>query len=165
MRAWRIYPHSAAYARAPDFNPLDGAGGREVANRWNEPGHPVIYASATPGLATLETLANLDLFDEFGERTILEIELDDDIEEVTLEMTLRLREDALPEDPEEFTRAYGTDWLKEARSLALVAPSFVLPYERNVLINPLHPLAAGLNVLRRERLRLDSRLQRAVNSR
>lgn len=160
MRAWRIYPHTAAYAQAPGFDPLDGAGGRVAANRWNDPGNPVNYAAATPSLATLEALANLDLLHEFGERTLLELELEDDIEEVSLELTLRLREDGPADDPEEHTRAYGTAWLKEKRSLALLVPSFVMPFERNVLINPLHPKAGSLKVLRKERLRLDQRLLR-----
>lgn len=162
MRAWRIYPHTAAYARPPGFDPLDGAGGVEAANRWNDAGHPIIYAAINPGLATLEALANLDLPSLFGERTVLEIELEDDTETVSLEQTLRLREDGSKDDPEEHTRAYGTAWLKEQRSLALLAPSFVLPYERNVLINPLHPKASSLKILRKERIRLDQRLLRQL---
>lgn len=158
MRAWRIYPHDAPYARAPGFDPLDGAGGRVAANRWNEPGHPVVYAACNPSLAALEALANLHHASTFGERTLLEIELHDDVEEVSLEQVLRLREDAPPEDPELHTRRYGTAWLDENRSLALLAPSFVMPHDRNVLINPLHPKAVTLEIVRQERLRLDARL-------
>ena len=157
MRAWRIYPHTAAYAQSPTFDPLDGAGGR-VANRWNDAGAPIIYASTTPSLAALETLANLSNPTRFGERTILEIDLADDAEEVGLELTLRLREDAPPGDPERGTREFGSAWLREKRTLALLVPSFVLPFERNVLINPLHRGAASLVVVRRERVRLDQRL-------
>lgn len=160
MRAWRTYPHTAAYALAPGFDPLDGAGGREVANRWNEAGNPVIYASATASLAALETIANLDRLGAFGERTIIEIELQDDVERVSLETTLRLREDAPAEDPEELTREFGTRWLRERRSLALIAPSFVMPNDDNVLINPAHPSARSLKVLRKDRVRLDQRLLR-----
>ncbi|MBW7916030.1 MAG: RES domain-containing protein [Trueperaceae bacterium] len=159
MRAWRIYPHTAAYAQAPTFDPLDGAGGR-VANRWNDAGAPIVYAAATPSLAALETLANLSHPGQFGERTILEIGLADDAEEVGLELVLRLREDAPRDDPERGTRAFGSAWLAEKRTLALLVPSFVMPFERNVLINPLHPKAGSLAVLRRERLRLDQRLLR-----
>lgn len=78
--------------------------------------------------------------------------------EVSRELTLRLREDAPSEDPEAQTRAFGTAWLREKRSLALLVPSFVLPYERNVLINPLHPNAATLETLGKDRVRLDQRL-------
>lgn len=158
MHAWRIYPHDAPYAQAPGFDPLDGAGGRVAANRWNEPGHPVVYAAANASLAALETLANLRHPSLFGERTLLEIAFADDIEAVSLEQVVRLREDAPADDPELHTRAYGTSWLREKRSLALTAPSFVMPHDLNVLINPLHPQAAGLQIVRQERLRLDPRL-------
>ena len=165
MRAWRIYPHDAPYAQAPGFDPLDGAGGRVAANRWNEPGHPVIYAAANPSLAALEALAHLPHPSGFGERTLIEIHLDDDIETVSAEQLLRLREDAPNDDPELYTREYGTNWLREKRSLALVAPSFVMPHDRNVLINPLHPKAAGLEIIRQERLRLDARLLTSSSAR
>lgn len=160
MRAWRIYPHDAAYASAPDFDPLDGAGGRVVANRWNDPGHPVVYAASNPSLAALETIANLRHPVAFGERTILEIELTEDAETVSTEQLLRLREDAPADDPELHTRRYGTQWLQEQRSLALLAPSFVMPYDLNVMINPLHPNADSLVIIRKERMRLDPRLVR-----
>ncbi|HRN17766.1 MAG: RES family NAD+ phosphorylase [Trueperaceae bacterium] len=158
MRAWRIYPHSAPYARAPGFDPLDGAGGRVAANRWNEPGHPVLYAAANASLAALETIAHLVQPSDFGERTLIEIDLPDDVETVSAEQLLRLREDAPGDDPELLTREYGTAWLREKRSLALLAPSFVMPYDLNVLINPLHPKAERLEVIRQERVRLDARL-------
>jgi RES domain-containing protein len=158
LRAWRIYPHDASYAQAPGFDPLDGGGGRVVASRWNEPGHPVVYAASNPSLATLETIANLRHPTVFGERTLLEVELDDNSEEVSFEQLLRLREDAPADDPEFQTRQFGTAWLREKRSLALIAPSFVMPYDRNVLINPLHPKAISLKIVRQERLRLDTRL-------
>jgi len=157
LRAWRIYPHTAVYAQARGFDPLDGAGG-QVANRWNEPGNAIIYASANPSLAVLEVLAHLRQPNKFGERTILEFEFEDDIEEVSLEQVRKLREGGPSDDPEARTRAYGTTWLKEKRSLALLVPSFVMPFDFNVLINPLHAKAASRRIIRQERVRLDARL-------
>ena len=158
MRAWRIYPHSAPYALTPGFDPLDGAGGRVAAGRWNNAGLPVIYAAMNPSLAALETIANLHHPSLFGERTLLEIEFADDTESISLEQVIRLREDAPPDDPELHTREYGSAWLREKRSLALLAPSFVLPYDQNVLLNPLHTRAKTLRILRQDRIQLDSRL-------
>lgn len=129
-----------------------------AANRWNEPGHPVVYAAANASLAALETLAHLAHPNDFGERTLIEIELPDDVETVSAEQLLRLREDAPGDDPELYTREYGTAWLREKRSLALLAPSFVMPHDLNVVINPLHPQAARLEIVRHERVRLDARL-------
>lgn len=160
MLAWRIYPHQAPYARAADFNPLDGAGGRVAASRWNDAGHPVIYAAENASLAALETLAQLRSPAQFGERTIVQFQVGGSMEEVSFEQLLRLREDAPPDDPESLTRQFGTAWLKEQRSLALSVPSFVMPYDRNILVNPLHPDAAAIRLLKSERLRLDARLLR-----
>lgn len=159
MRAWRIYPHAAAYARAPGFDPLDGAGGREVANRWNDVGHPVIYGSATVSLAALEVIAGLDYPSAFGERTVLEIELDDEAEEVSLEMTLRLREDASGLDPEEHTRVRNGLAQREAQPRASRpelrhAPRTQCPHQ------PLHPRAKSLKIVRSDRIRLDQRIAR-----
>lgn len=158
MLAWRIYPHQAPYAQVSDFNPLDGAGGRVAASRWNDAGHPVIYAAINPSLAALETLAHLRSPEQFGERTIIMLELTGEVEEVSLEQVLRLREDSPPDDPELLTRQFGSEWLKEKRSLTLLVPSFVMPLDRHVLVNPLHKDAGTLRVVRKERVRLDARL-------
>jgi RES domain-containing protein len=34
---------------------------------------------------------------------------------------------------------FGTKWIREQRSLVLRVPSVVVPYEFNLLLNPLHP--------------------------
>lgn len=129
-----------------------------AAGRWNDPGHPVIYAADSASLAALETITNLRHAGLFGERMILELEMADEVEFVSFEQVLRLREDAPVQDPEFLTREFGSAWLRERRSLALVVPSFVMPYDMNVLINPLHAAAGSLRVLRQERIRLDGRI-------
>jgi RES domain-containing protein len=50
--------------------------------------------------------------------------------------------------------------LQEQRSLALVAPSIVMPFESNIIINPLHPQAREIRIVTREVLALDPRLLR-----
>jgi RES domain-containing protein len=70
MIVFRLFNHNAPYAKRPDFNPLDGSGGLYAAMRWNERGTPMLYCSASPSLAILETLANVDAAN-FGERTLL----------------------------------------------------------------------------------------------
>lgn len=129
-----------------------------AASRWNEAGHPVIYAAISPSLAALETLAQLRSPERFGERTVILFQFDGDVEEVSLEQVVRLREDSPAEDPEMLTRQFGSQWLREKRSLALLVPSFVMPFDRNVLVNPLHQDAGTLQVIKKELLRLDARL-------
>jgi len=45
------------------------------------------------------------------------------------------------------------------RSLALEVPSAVIPQERNVLINPLHPARSALVVHKPQRFVFDRRLK------
>lgn len=165
LSAWRIYPHAAPWAQSPGFDPLDGAGGRISANRWNDPGLPVIYASDSASLAALETLANLSHPGQFAERTLLHIQVTGGTEQVSLQQVLRLREDAPAADPERLTREFGSRWLSQKRSLVLLVPSFVMPYDHNILINPLHPQAGtGLRLLSQERIHLDQRLLHGAGS-
>jgi RES domain-containing protein len=56
------------------------------------------------------------------------------------------------------TRAVGDRWLKEARSLALIVPSVVLPESRNILLNPQHPNAARMRLASQQPFTFDPRL-------
>ena len=158
MRVWRIYNHQAPYAQKPDFDPLSGLGGLAHAARWNKPGHPVLYTAANASLATLEMVVHVRP-DLFGERTLLELELppDTEIEKVSEQAFIQLLRNAPAGDLEAKTREYGSTWLRERRSLALEVPSFVMPIERNYLLNPLHP-EFKVEVVRRELATLDPRL-------
>jgi RES domain-containing protein len=57
-------------------------------------------------------------------------------------------------------RTLGGHWVHQARSVALIVPSVVLPAERNVLINPAHPHLRRVRVLPPEPLAFDRRLLR-----
>ena len=158
MHVWRIYNHRAPYAQKPDFDPLSGLGGLAHAARWNRSGHPILYTAANASLATLEMVVHVRP-DLFGERTLLELELPTDSLEVISEQAfIQLLRNAPAGDLEAKTREFGSSWLRERRSLALEVPSFVMPIERNYLLNPLHPEFAKVEVLRRELVTLDSRL-------
>lgn len=159
MRAWRIYDHTAPWARNPDHDPLDGDGGLYVAGRWHHAGTPVLYAAATPGLAVLEILTRIHPR-HFRERTIVCLDLlEAGLETVTDAHLLQLQRDAPADDPLATTRDHGSLWLREARSLVLEVPSIVLPLERNYLINPLHPDMKRVRVVLEQVITLDPRLR------
>ncbi len=159
MRVWRIYNHQAPYARSRDFDPLSGAGGLIAPGRWSVRGHPVLYAASSPSLAVLETLVHVPA-ELFGERTLLELELPESLERVSEQAFIQLLRNALAEDPEAATRAFGSGWLTQGRSLALEVPSLVMPIERNYLVNPQHELMRLVAITRRELVTLDPRLTR-----
>lgn len=109
---------------------LDGEGARLFGGRWNSPGRPLIYTSEHISLCVLEQLVHLDL-DLIPENwAIITLEIHGQFSSETLSL--------LP-SKEEASRKFGDKWLLEKRSLCLKVPSFVLPQEYNVLLNPLHP--------------------------
>lgn len=157
-RLWRLYDHTQRWARAPDFDPLDGSGGLFATGRWNELGTRMVYAATTASLVTLEVLVHVPPA-LFGERTLVQIDVPDVLpEQVSVQMMLSLLRDARDPEREDGTRAYGSAWVRENRSLLLQVPSMVIPHEHNVLINPLHPDAPAVRVVSTERFRLDRRL-------
>jgi RES domain-containing protein len=52
----------------------------------------------------------------------------------------------------------GDKWAREKKSAALLVPSVVLPAERNLLINPLHPDFLKVKIHAPERHAIDRRL-------
>lgn len=156
MRVWRIYDPKAGYALHPNFDPLDGTGAALYPGRWNSKGVRLLYTSASPELAMLELLIKLTPA-TFGVRSALELELP----------KAALVEDAAPvmlkhllHGENSDTQSYGSTWIAEGRSLVLKVPSAVLPVSANYLINPLHPQAKTIKILRQVQVSMDPRLIR-----
>ncbi|UEM07238.1 RES domain-containing protein (plasmid) [Skermanella rosea] len=59
---------------------------------------------------------------------------------------------------EDESRRFGTAWLAEKRSAALLVPSVIIPVETNILINPGHPDAAGVSMIDATEFVFDDRL-------
>lgn len=116
---------------------LDGEGARLHGGRWNHPGIPLVYASATLSLATLELFVHLDP----------EV-FPDDLVAVSVRLPAGVEVERLgPSDLPESWRDYpgpqalkdlGSEWQQAGRSPALEVPSAVIPRESNFLINPAH---------------------------
>lgn len=137
-------------ARAP-FAALDGEGARLYGGRWNSPGRPLVYTAASPSLAVLEILVHLDLPPELtpSDYRLLTIEVPDDLPTERLE--------AVPRDPVACQDA-GDAFLRAGADAALSVPSVIVPQERNLLINPLHPRAAAVRTVRNDPFAIDARL-------
>lgn len=150
MRVFRI-----ADRRFPIF---DGTGARMAGGRWNSPGRPLIYASATFAGAMLEVLVHANLGRVPKTHAAVEITIPD---KVALEF---LDAKDLPgwdaEDPA-VSRAFGDKWLREKRTVALLVPSVVTHgHEHNILINPEHPDFAQISVAQAEDVQWDKRLRK-----
>jgi len=135
----------AAYAA------LDGEGARLYGGRWNAPGRPMVYTAATPSLAVLEILVHLDLPLDLlpDDYRLLTIDVPDDAAVGRLDRAERGATECL---------AIGEAFLERGAALVLLAPSAVVPQERNVLINVAHPDMTKVQVIRSEAFGLDPRL-------
>jgi RES domain-containing protein len=148
MRVWRLT--SAIHA----IDPLSGRGAALVGGRWNSPGRRVAYASASRSLAVLELLVHVSRETVPNHLVFVPFDVPDRL----------VRELAAPpkgwnELPwSDVARASGDAWVESRSSLALSVPSLVVPQERNLLVNPLHPQFSRIALHPPEAFALDERL-------
>src|SRR5574342_883145 len=148
--AWRI-----TTKRDPGVA-FDGEGARLHGGRWNRPGTRLAYASQSLSLAALELLVHVDSEDQPRALFRFRVELPDDALEVIARERLPAswREYPAPDE----TAAIGTDWARRGEALALLVPSAVIPEEKNVLLNAVHPRFRELRIAAGEPFSFDPRL-------
>jgi RES domain-containing protein len=122
---------------------LSGRGGLLYSGRWHQKGHPIIYAAGSVALAALECAVHSSV--RPLDSVLMEIHVPDGAF-VTIEDRIG---GELPGNwafVEEQSRQLGTEWLIERKSLMLSVPSVVIPFERNLLLNPRHRSFATVSV-------------------
>ncbi|GAO01314.1 RES family NAD+ phosphorylase [Anaeromyxobacter sp. PSR-1] len=152
MKAWRLSRFDSQQRT------FDGEGARLFPGRWNPAGVPVVYASEHLSLAVLEVLVHARADQVRITFHAFEITIPDVLVEV-------VRDEQLPRSWDgaaiaRATRELGDTWARERRSVALSVPSVIVRQERNVVLNPLYPEFAQLQVARPVRFRFDERLVR-----
>ena len=121
MKVWRIAKSEHA-GSVEDM--LSGEGAARYGGRWNPKGMPAVYCSENSSLAALEILANLARPSTFPSYRILDLDVPNG--------SIATASSAIGD-----TRQAGAEIFQTR--LAIMAPSFVNPLERNVVINPDHP--------------------------
>ena len=150
MRVWRI-------ARA--VHPaLDGEGARLYGGRWNSPGMQVVYTAASASLATVERLVATDPDELPDDLVLFEIDIPADAPPESVDVATLPDDWREPRSPD--CRQLGDAWIASGRSALLAVPSAVVPEDFNVLINPRHPEAQGVRIVRQRPFRFDPRLIR-----
>lgn len=136
-----------------DYAPgLDGEGARLWGGRWNSVGLPAVYCAQSPSLALLEAFVHLPRdVRRVAEPLLTLVGVDVPWEPEPVDITT-------DNDSEEACRSVGDTWLSACTVLALSVPSVIVPYERNVILNPRHPDMANVRVGVQEPFRLDPRL-------
>ncbi len=128
MEIYRICLEKWAHSLAPS--------GR--AGRWNADRVPVLYTAASRSLACLENLVHRSGEGANSNFRIMVIEVPDDI---TISQ-IHLKD--LPKGWNRVAaypvcRALGEQWINQGKSCLLSVPSSIIPQEKNILLNSLHP--------------------------
>jgi RES domain-containing protein len=151
MRVWRM-------CRQPYVShALDGLGGLYASGRWHRKGVPIVYTATSAALAALEVLVHVDPLTAPADLRLLTLDLPAECSTEVVEIGALPKAWAdVPAPPE--LQLIGADWLRRAQALALSVPSAVIPMERNILINPLHPDASSIQMISDEPFSFDPRL-------
>jgi RES domain-containing protein len=148
--------------RVSNLADLSGIGGVKASGRWHNAGRPVAYCALHPATALLEKLVHQEV-EASGlpaHYQYLKIEIPDGT-------AASEAPDPLPtgwELDEAVTRRVGDDWLASGATSLLLVPSVVMPETMNVLLNPLHPDAAGFRIVAAFPFPLDKRLLKTAVS-
>ena len=141
---------SAKYA-----DDLSGSGARLYGGRWNSEGKPMVYLASSRSLAVLETLAHFIPTNIPTESVMLTIEAPDDF----LEIPENILPDNWNEYPEQhIVKQIGNSFLQRNEHLLLKVPSALVPEEFNYLLNPLHPKAGKVKIIKKAPFNFDARL-------
>lgn len=124
--------------------------------RWNSPGTPIIYTSATASLAVLEVFANVQRSDLLAAFMLVECEFDERLVTRVSIADLPANWWGSPASPE--LQAIGDRWAVERASAVLQVPSAIIERENNYLLNPLHDDFRRVRLSRPEPFRIDLRL-------
>lgn len=132
----------------------DSEGARLYPGRWNMPASPIIYTSEHYSTAMMEKLVHTSSILPPNQHYV----------RITIPngTSYEIFQTAAYPDwdgkDEGLCKAFGQAWFAERRSALLIVPSMVARVERNILINPVHPDAAGICHDLPEPVRWDERL-------
>jgi RES domain-containing protein len=154
MKVWRICRERHVETA------FSGEGARLGSGRWNSLGTPMAYVSTSLSLAVVEVFVHLTKDQEPDDLVAITAEVPMDealIEEEKLLMQQRLPSNWRLTHNREL-QLLGDEWIRLRQSLAMMVPSAVIDGEWNVVLNPVHPDAAKIEVLSVKPFRFDSRM-------
>lgn len=148
------------------INQLNGYGGLITDGRWHPKGLPCIYFGLSAAGSMLEManyIPDLSLAADMGYK-IAEYK-------VPTELLDEFPEKDLPNDWDQIlhsieTQKIGKNWLESNVNVGLILPSAAVPggLEKIALINPLHPRANEIKLVKVFDLKYDERMARKTSS-
>jgi RES domain-containing protein len=150
---WRIGTDAKAY----EAHDLSGKGAELSGGRWNRAGTPLVYASTSIALACLETAVHLNTRGLPLNRFLVAIDIPDAVWRAAMVLDKPpIGWSAIPEGRASLDA--GQAWIGGAGSAVLIVPSVIVPEEMNVLINPAHRDASGIQARKLRAWFYDARL-------
>ncbi|NHB91874.1 type II toxin-antitoxin system Res/ParT family toxin [Photorhabdus cinerea] len=137
-----------------------GTGAKLYGGRWHNIGRPAVYVATSISLAVLEVLVHVGDDELLANFSLLSI----DIPENQIDI---LNIDTLPLDwndpiPPACTMEIGSEWFEVSHSIGLMVPSAIVPYENNVMLNPMaKDFHKYINTVKHLDFGIDSRLVKA----
>lgn len=134
---------------------LSGEGAKIYGGRWNRIGVAALYTSSTRSLALLEMLVHFNNRQALNQNfSFLTIEIPDISIAILDPNELQ---GPVMEQPQAVLIKLAEKYFFEQNYLALVVPSAVIAQESNIVINTTHPLAAQIQKVEKQKIKLDSR--------
>jgi RES domain-containing protein len=146
---WRLY-------RRQHGPGLDGIGGIFAGGRWHTLGQRVVYFGGSAAIVVLERLAHIDPDLLPNDLRLARFEFSEPVLQTKVDEFGALS--AHWTQDEDHTRLIGSRWRQHGYSCLLAVPSAILPEECNFVLNPEHPDAKRLRLVRERRFAFDSRL-------
>lgn len=130
ITAWRIYKPKH---RATAFT---GEGARRFGGRWNSKGIPLVYASSSISLASLEMLVHLQAAEILKSYVVRSVRFD---EGLVKQLSIKTLPKNWRDSPAHATVQFiGDAWVLDAESAVLRVPSSIVESEFNFLLNVSH---------------------------
>lgn len=144
MDVWRIGYCPTPAPNAAQLLATLGFGSTLGNGRWHRKGPMMlVYAASSRALANLEKRVHSNDYQP-ANQALVKLTIPDDIPILDARTSYGLP-DSWKSD-EALTQDIGANWLMSGISLAMWVPSYVVPQECNILINPTHPDYARLSI-------------------
>jgi len=142
MIVYRLARHK--YARD-----LSGKGAELTGGRWNSRGVPMLYTGESRALCTVEVSVHVPLGIMPDDYHLIQILIPDELHMIEVDPD-KLDDNWKSIPHHHSTQQIGDKWAIEKQSAILTVPSVVVPGDFNYLINPMHPDAGQIQLLKIE---------------
>ena len=151
MRVWRLI------ARRHASTAFSGIGNKKAGSRWVPEGELAVYTSEHASTAILENLVHMDPSHFQNNYVLIAVDIPDELamDIVSLES---LEPDWQSRYEYDTLQQVGKDWIERGESAVLSVPSALMPQERNLILNPLHPDFAKIIIHEPVDFKFDKRL-------